>query len=121
MSKNNFQIGIDAGSTTLKIVVLDSNNEIVYKNYVRHKADVNMVLLSELEKCLALFSVSDFQISITGSAGMGVAERLELPFVQEVISSIEIIKRCYPSTRTLIDLGGEDAKIVFFKEGNQPD
>jgi predicted CoA-substrate-specific enzyme activase len=121
MRINNFQTGIDVGSTTLKVIVLDHNSETVYKNYVRHKADVNAVLLEELKKIHNRLSIVNCRLSITGSAGMGVAERLHLPYIQEVISSIEVIKRRYPSTRTLIDLGGEDAKIVFFEEGSQPD
>ena len=115
------KIGVDAGSTTLKIIVLDENNEIVYKSYVRHKADVNQTFVNEIEKINSQFSIPNFQLNITGSAGMGLAERLQAPFVQEVVAAIEVIKKLYPETHTLIDLGGEDAKIVFFEDGKQPD
>ncbi|MDR1543822.1 MAG: hypothetical protein LBS50_05330 [Prevotellaceae bacterium] len=116
-----YKTGIDIGSTTLKIIVLDTKNSIVYKNYVRHKADINNVLKNELETINSQFSTFDFQFAITGSAGMGVAERTQIPFVQEVVAAIEVIEWLYPDTRTLIDLGGEDAKIVFFEHGKQPD
>jgi predicted CoA-substrate-specific enzyme activase len=118
-----YKTGIDIGSTTLKIIVLDTKNKIIYKNYVRHKADINGAFIAELDKIEKQFSILDsqFSIKITGSAGMGVAERTQIPFVQEVIAAIEVIKTHYPNTRTLIDLGGEDAKIVFFEDGKQPD
>jgi predicted CoA-substrate-specific enzyme activase len=116
-----YSIGIDVGSTTLKIIVLNSEGEIVYKHYVRHKADVNNVLTDELEKINNQFPTFDFQLNITGSAGMGIAERAGIPFIQEVVASMEVIRRQYPQTKTLIDLGGEDAKMVFCEEGKQPD
>jgi predicted CoA-substrate-specific enzyme activase len=120
--KNNetYRTGIDVGSTTLKTVVLDNESRIVYKNYLRHKADINRAINEELSKIDTLFPHFRTRICLTGSAGMGIAERLQLPFVQEVIASIEVIKRFYPDTHTLIDLGGEDAKIVFFEQGRLP-
>ena len=114
-------IGIDIGSTTLKVIVLDDNGDVVYKSYNRHKADIPTVFGQQLDKLVSQYSLSTAKICITGSAGMGVAERLHIPFHQEVIAAIEVTKRCYPDTHTLIDLGGEDAKIVFFAEGKQPD
>ncbi|MDD2257474.1 MAG: BadF/BadG/BcrA/BcrD ATPase family protein [Bacteroidales bacterium] len=114
-----YRIGLDIGSTTLKLVVLDEGDHIVYKNYVRHNADVTKVLLAELDALT--FLDADVRINITGSAGMGVAERLNASFTQEVIAAIEVIKRFYSGTHTMIDLGGEDAKIVFFEEGRLPD
>ncbi|MDR0830573.1 MAG: hypothetical protein LBN95_10765 [Prevotellaceae bacterium] len=130
MNNAIFKTGIDVGSTTLKIIVLDNENNIIYKNYVRHKADINGTLIAELEACKGAISKGainraptepQLSINITGSAGMGVAERTQIPFIQEVIAAIEVIKTHYPDTHTLIDLGGEDAKIVFFEDGKQPD
>lgn len=115
------KIGIDIGSTTLKIIVLDNNNQTLYKSYKRHKADITTVFRSELESIINTINITQARITITGSAGMGVAERAQIPFAQEVIASIEVVKRRYPDTHTMIDLGGEDAKIVFFEEGQQPD
>jgi predicted CoA-substrate-specific enzyme activase len=115
------KIGIDIGSTTLKIIVLDTENSVLYKNYVRHKADIGKVFCTEIAAILARFPDAAFKAHITGSAGMGVAERTGCTFVQEVVAAIEVIETLYPDTHTLIDLGGEDAKIVFFEQGKQPD
>lgn len=115
------KIGVDIGSATLKIIVLDSTNNVVYKNYVRHKAGIGEVFLAELAEISARFPEITFKISMTGSAGMGIAERTRCTFIQEVVAAIEVIETLYPDTRTLIDLGGEDAKIVFFEQGKQPD
>ena len=114
-------IGIDVGSTTLKVVVLNDRNEIIYKVYRRHKADFNTLFVEELNTITSRFSDCRFTIAITGSAGMGISERTGIPFVQEVVASIEVVDKEYPDTHTLIDLGGEDAKMVFFKDGKQPD
>ena len=118
---NTYKIGIDVGSTTLKVVVLDQNNNLVHKAYKRHKADINAIFIEELNHVIERFPNSLFNISITGSAGMGVSERIGIPFVQEVVASIEVVKNNYPDTYTLIDLGGEDAKMVFFEKDKQPD
>ncbi|MDR2084105.1 MAG: acyl-CoA dehydratase activase [Bacteroidales bacterium] len=116
-----YKIGIDIGSTTLKIVVVNSVNDVVYKVYKRHKANINKVLSEELKKISTSFSDIDYSIAITGSAGMGVSERVGIPFIQEVIASVAVTKKLYPDVSTLIDLGGEDAKIVFFDNENHPD
>ncbi len=116
-----YRIGIDVGSTTLKIVVLDSEDRIVYKSYKRHKAEINQVFTEEINLITGLFPESRFMIRITGSAGMGISERTGISFVQEVVASVEVINRMYPDTHTMIDLGGEDSKMVFFPEGKHPD
>ncbi len=118
---NTYRVGIDVGSTTLKVVVLNSSDEIVYKVYKRHKADFNTIFIEELNKINAEFKDAQLTLGITGSAGMGISERTGIPFVQEVVSSIEVINKVYPETHSMIDLGGEDAKIVFFDEGRHPD
>ncbi|MDL2282629.1 acyl-CoA dehydratase activase, partial [Parabacteroides sp. OttesenSCG-928-G06] len=115
------RIGIDVGSTTIKIVVLDPTDIIIYKSYRRHKADINRIFAEELTRINNAFPDGRPLIRITGSAGLGVAERTGIPFTQEVIASVEVVNRLYPQTRTLIDLGGEDAKMVFFHLGKQPD
>jgi len=122
MKANNIcRIGIDIGSTTLKVIVLDCFNKIIYKIYRRHKADFNEILIEELSNVISLFPGNEFTVGITGSAGMGISERTGISFVQEVVASIEVIKKEYPDTHTMIDLGGEDAKMVFFQEEKQPD
>ncbi len=115
------KIGIDVGSTTLKVFILDQENNLQYNAYKRHKADINGTFTEELNNIMQQFPNAAFQISITGSAGMGISERTGIPFVQEVVASIEVVKNKYPEAYTLIDLGGEDAKMVFFEKGKQPD
>lgn len=119
--KKNYNIGIDAGSTTLKLIVLNPQHEVEYKVYRRHKADIHGILAEELKNITDKFPEQLFTVTITGSAGMGMAERLGIPFLQEVVASAEVVNRLYPETSTLIDLGGEDAKMVFFRQGKQPD
>ena len=115
------RIGIDVGSTTLKIIILNNKDEIIYKSYRRHKANINKLFTEEINVITDRFPDEKFSIRITGSAGMGISERTSIPFIQEVVASIEVINRVYPATHTMIDLGGEDAKMVFFSEGKQPD
>ena len=116
-----FNIGVDVGSTTLKIIVLSRENKVIHKVYRRHKADINNVFIEELAEIIEKFPGIKFTMNITGSAGIGISERTGIPFVQEVVASVEVVNRLYPGTRTMIDLGGEDAKMVFFHEGKQPD
>ena len=116
-----YRIGIDVGSTTLKVIVLDSGSQLVYKSYKRHKANINKVFSEELMLIRERFPEVRFMVKITGSAGMGISERTGISFVQEVVASVEVISRMYPDTRTMIDLGGEDTKMVFFAEGRHPD
>ena len=118
---NIYKIGIDVGSTTMKIIVLDQKNNTVYKSYHRHKAEINLLFSEEINKIGKLFPSSRFAVKITGSAGMGVSERSGLPFIQEIIASAEVIRKMYPDTRTIVDLGGEDSKMAFFYDRKQPD
>lgn len=119
--KTILKLGIDVGSTTIKMIVLDEQDEIVYRSYKRHKTNITEVFVSEIRTIQELFSDSGFVASITGSAGMGISERIGITFSQEVVASVEVIKQKYPNTRTLIDLGGEDSKMVFFEQDKQPD
>ncbi|MDR1098486.1 MAG: acyl-CoA dehydratase activase-related protein [Tannerella sp.] len=116
-----YKTGIDVGSTTLKIIVLDAAGSIAYKSYRRHKANINGVFAEEARLITDRFPGVRFQVKITGSAGMGISERTGIPFMQEVVASVEVIKRMYPGIQTLIDLGGEDSKMVFFQAGRPPD
>ncbi len=119
---NKGYLGIDVGSTTAKVVLFDEKQEIIFTAYRRHNADIQETILEifkdikkDIKKDLEL------QISVTGSAGMGLAEKMGLPFIQEVIASAEVVKVLYPEIRTLIDVGGEDTKLIFFKDGTTPD
>lgn len=119
--KTVLKLGIDVGSTTIKMIVLDEQGEIVYRSYKRHKTNITEVFISEIRTIQKQFPDSGFVTSITGSAGMGIAERTGITFSQEVVASVEVIKQKYPNTRTLIDLGGEDSKMVFFEPDKLPD
>jgi predicted CoA-substrate-specific enzyme activase len=115
------KIGIDAGSTTIKFVVLNGHDEWIYHSYRRHKANIRQTFEEELRRIGRTFPEADFSIAVTGSAGMGIAERTGIPFVQEIVASVELIRKRYPAVRTLLDIGGEDAKMVFFAENGHPD
>lgn len=121
MTRNQYRIGIDVGSTTLKAIVLDRQGDVAYRAYRRHKADISGVLCDELRRIGEQFPGAAFAVAMTGSAGMGISERSEIPFVQEVVASVRVVQTMYPQTRTLIDLGGEDAKMVFFSGNGHPD
>lgn len=115
----SYKLGIDIGSTTIKLVVLDKDNQVVYKKYMRHLSEIyksmhdNMILLSDTLKN------HKFSCAITGSAGMGMANNLNMPFIQEVIACSKAVKNWIPQTDVAVELGGEDAKITYF--GSAPE
>ena len=111
-------MGIDVGSTTVKVVAIDEQFNIIYKSYVRHYARVRETVLSELEKVRARFP-GDYSVSITGSAGLGISQRSGINFVQEVQAAFIAIRKYYPDADAAIELGGEDAKIIFITGGTE--
>ena len=118
---HTIRIGLDIGSTTIKTVVADETGKILFSKYERHSARIRekvLAFLSEIKQQLGDVSA---HITITGSIGMGIAERYGLPFIQEVVSATRYIRTYHPEVRTMIDIGGEDAKVVFFSEGKSPD
>ena len=117
--KNN-RIGLDVGSTTLKVVVLDDDDNICFSTYVRHNARIRETLSVVFSELGERFGDELFGLTITGSVGLGIAERAQIPFVQEVVASTAYVRRYHPQATTLIDIGGEDAKVVFLK-GEMPD
>jgi predicted CoA-substrate-specific enzyme activase len=121
MNTNTYRLGIDIGSTTAKIVMLNSGDEAVFSAYRRHNAETLATLQSILREAMEKLGNAQVEFLVTGSAGMGVAETYELPFIQEVVASAEVIHQRYPEVRTLVDIGGEDAKIIFFDEQYRPD
>ncbi len=121
MVKLQYRMGIDVGSTTVKLIIVDEQAQILYKAYTRHQANIQQTLVTELKKASEKFPDATFKINISGSAGMGIGERVGISFVQEVVAAVEVVKNVYPEAHTLIDLGGEDAKMVFFSEGRHPD
>lgn len=108
------KIGLDIGSTTIKCVVIDENNIIIYKNYARHYSQIKQKMLEILAFVKDKFIGNQpAKIAISGSAGMGFAESCELPFVQEVYATRIAANTFSPGTDVIIELGGEDAKILF--------
>ena len=112
-------VGIDIGSTTIKAIVLDDNNKIIYSSYERHFSRISEKLeevLTSLENGV-LKGIREVSLAFTGSAGMGIAEGCKFPFYQEVYATRETTKVFYPNTNCIIELGGEDAKILFLTNG----
>jgi predicted CoA-substrate-specific enzyme activase len=120
MSTNTYRLGIDIGSTTTKLVVIDSTGERVFSAYRRHNTETLASLKAMLAEARQALGDIRAHLLLTGSAGLGLCEKFQLPFVQEVIASAEVIQQLYPQVNTLMDIGGEDAKLIFF-DGGQPD
>ncbi len=115
------KLGIDLGSSTAKVVLLSKDNVLQFKTYIRHNGKVKETLQNILQQLPPEYTEQRFTINITGSAGMGLAERIHLPFVQEVIALSKTIRTFYKEFSTFIELGGEDAKIVLFSEHQAPE
>ncbi len=116
--KENYTLGIDIGSTTVKIAILDENNDVVFSDYERHFADIQETLSDLLGR--AIYKLGGIYASpvITGSGGLSLAGHLKVPFVQEVIAVSTALQDYAPQTDVAIELGGEDAKIIYFEGGN---
>ncbi|MDE7440424.1 MAG: acyl-CoA dehydratase activase [Clostridia bacterium] len=110
-------LGIDVGSTTVKVAAIDGE-KILYKSYVRHYARIKETVISELNAVRKKFG-GNYAVSITGSAGLGLSERSGLNFVQEVQSAFIAIRKFYPDADAAVELGGEDAKIIFITGGTE--
>ncbi len=110
-------LGIDVGSTTVKVAVLDGNDQILYSVYRRHHADVRATVLEVLREAAAQFPTQEVTVAITGSGGLLLSQWLGLEFVQEVIASKTAVETFIPKTDVAIELGGEDAKIIYFDNG----
>lgn len=121
MIQNIVRAGLDVGSTTAKLVLVGEQGEILHSAYKRHHADVLGTAAALFSEVLEHFGDRRVLLTVTGSAGMGIAERFLLPFEQEVVAATNLIRAVYPEIKTLIDIGGEDAKMVFFPEEALPD
>ena len=112
-------MGIDVGSTTVKVCVLSEEYEILYTSYERHFARVKECVVNQLSIVEEKFGGGEFRVSITGSAGLGLAERAHISFVQEVQAAFTAIRKYYPDADAAVELGGEDAKIIFITGGTE--
>ncbi|HKL97218.1 MAG TPA: acyl-CoA dehydratase activase, partial [Methanocorpusculum sp.] len=110
-----FKIGIDIGSTTVKVIVLDEMDNILFRAYERHFSKVREKTGELLNKASDILDGRMIHLLITGSAGLGVAKSADLPFIQEVFATAKAVKTYIPHADSVIELGGEDAKIIFFK------
>ena len=118
------RIGIDVGSTTVKFVALDDNDNILYSDYQRHLADIRSTIISVVKKALDILekqlpagASQPLSIKVTGSGGFAVAQWLSIPFIQEVVAGTTSVQKLIPQTDVVIELGGEDAKITYFSGG----
>ena len=116
INENRSLLGIDIGSTTIKIAVVH-DNKLVYRLYRRHNSDIRNELLACLEETRQVFPGVRFCAAVTGSGGMSAAGWLGLDFIQEVVAGTFAAQTAYPDTDVIIELGGEDAKITFLKPG----
>ena len=114
--ENILHVGLDVGSTTVKIVVIDSNKKEIYSDYTRHFSDTKNTVCKVLESLPEKFPNSKFTIALTGSGAMSAATFLVLPFIQEVVACKRAVEKFIPQTDVVIELGGEDAKIIYFDQ-----
>lgn len=111
------RVGIDIGSTTVKIAILDDRNQIIFSAYERHFANIQETLRQIIERAYQELGNQDIAPVITGSGGLAISSHLDIPFVQEVVSVATALKDYAPQTDVAIELGGEDAKIIYFTDG----
>lgn len=112
-----YRMGIDIGSTTVKLAVLDDNSRIVYSEYKRHFSDIKSTVIVLIKDCYRTLGDISLRISITGSGGLSISKWLNINFVQEVIACQKAVESLIPQTDVVIELGGEDAKITYFRGG----
>ena len=114
---NQYRAGIDIGSTTVKLVLLDENDEIIYGKYRRHQAHTQETLAEMLSEAKQTVGECELQMKITGSGSINLGKALDVDFVQEVVAVATALKKVAPQTDVAIELGGEDAKIIYFMGG----
>ncbi len=117
MVKGSLHVGLDVGSTTVKIILQDDTDRILFKSYKRHYSDVRKTMIELIEDVCQRYVNDSFTIAVAGSGGISVSSWLGIQFVQEVIASTAAIRQIIPETDVAIELGGEDAKITFFDSG----
>lgn len=110
-------VGLDVGSTTAKIVVLNEKRDLLFKSYKRHFSDIKNTTLNLLQSVREKFPGAKLKINASGSSGLGLSEQLEIPFIQEVVACTEAVKSNVPDIDVIIELGGEDAKLIYLTNG----
>ena len=112
--KKTLHVGLDVGSTTVKIVVMNDKLENLYTSYTRHHSDTKNTIYEVLKKLIKDFPNSTYTMSLTGSGALEISKVLGIPFIQEVIACKRAVEKYIPQTDVVIELGGEDAKIIYF-------
>ncbi|MBR3250011.1 MAG: 2-hydroxyacyl-CoA dehydratase [Clostridia bacterium] len=112
--ENTLHVGLDVGSTTVKIIVMNSNGETIHKDYQRHFSDTKNTVCKVLEDLCQMYPDNTFTLALTGSGAMSAAKFLDVRFIQEVIACKRSVEKYIPKTDVVIELGGEDAKIIYF-------
>ncbi len=123
MTRNSavfYYAGIDIGSTTVKVVIINEEGGLVFSRYCRHQGKTMETTRSIFREALQELGDVELDLALTGSAGMGVAEAFNVPFVQEVVASAHYIGTFFPAVKTFIEIGGEDSKIIFFDDNGRP-
>ena len=113
---NILHIGLDVGSTTVKVIVMNEEKEIIYKDYTRHFSDTKNTVCNVLYELCNNYPNNVFTIALTGSGAMSAAKFLGVNFIQEVVSCKRVVEQEIPKTDVVIELGGEDAKIIYFDQ-----
>jgi predicted CoA-substrate-specific enzyme activase len=111
----NYKLGLDIGSTTVKLVVLDAKGQIIYNQYKRHFSDIRSTMMEIVKSCYGSLGNLSGTVKITGSGGLSIAKWLNIDFEQEVIACTKAVEALIPDTEVVIELGGEDAKITYRK------
>ncbi|MBQ8299025.1 MAG: 2-hydroxyacyl-CoA dehydratase [Clostridia bacterium] len=112
--KKVLNVGLDIGSTTVKVVVLDENEKVLYSSYRRHFSDTKTAVYNLLVEVVQKYKDYSYKVCFTGSGSMSIAKVLNCKFIQEVIACKNAVKKYIPETDVAIELGGEDAKIIYF-------
>ena len=114
---DTYRAGIDIGSTTVKLVILDGSGSVLFGKYRRHNAQTQLTLRDLLEEARQQMGECCLRVNITGSGAISIARALDIPFVQEVVATTSAVQHTAPQTDVAIELGGEDAKIIYFTGG----
>ena len=113
-----YKMGIDIGSTTVKVVLADAENKIAFSRYRRHFSEIKKTVKDILKEAKEEIGNAIFSAMITGSGGVALAKAIGVEFIQEVVATANAVEATAPQTDVAIELGGEDAKIIYFEGGN---
>lgn len=111
------QVGLDVGSTTAKMVAINNDNEIVFKSYLRHFSDIKNTTITLIQDLAKKFPAVKIKMNASGSSGLGISDRLGIPFIQEVVACTEAVKSTQRNIDVIVELGGEDAKLIYLTNG----